>query len=316
MNPTAGVPWRPLAAVTAAVLAAHLLALHGLPRPLAWRPVPPRLVFELRTAPGSEPPPQPTPDAPKAAPLAAPATGPAAAPAAKPPRGRPRSASRPAASRAATALATIPPGATWHFAASGQWRGAPVTGSAALAWQFDGGSYEAAFTLAAPPLPAREQHSAGAVAAEGLQPRRFAERQRSEQAAHFDRDAGQIAFSSNRPQAPLQPGAQDRLSLLVQLPALAAAHPERFAPGMAVSLQVAGTREADDWRFLVEGLEHLVLPAGTLPALRLTRIARGPYDPRLELWLAPGRDYALVRLRLTPPGGDWLDLQWSGTDKR
>jgi hypothetical protein len=50
--------------------------------------------------------------------------------------------------------------------------------------------------------------------------------------------------------------------------------------------------------------------------LKLTRAPRREYDPRLELWLAPGQAYALARLRLTPPNGDWLDLQWSGTDKR
>lgn len=312
MIPAASVPWRPLVAVTAAVLCVHVLALRGLPRQLAWRPLPPRLVFELRAAPAATPVPQPAP----AAPMVGDAPRSVPRPAAGPQRSAPRAVDKPATREAATSPTTIPAGATWHFVASGQWRGVPVTGAAALAWQHDDTTYEATFTLAAPPLAAREQHSAGTVAAEGLQPRRFAEKLRSEQATHFDRDTGHIAFSSNRPQAPLQPGAQDRLSLLVQLPALAVAHPERFAPGMAVTLQVAGTREADEWRFTVDGAEDLALAAGTVPALRLTRIARGLYDPRLELWLAPGHDYALVRLRLTAPGGDWLDLQWSGTDKR
>lgn len=313
MTPATGVPWRPLVAVTVAVVGVHALALRGLPRPLAWRPEPPRLVFEVRAAPviAAVPPPPAT-----EAPVVADTPRSVARPAATSQRSAPRAVDKAATSKTVTLLATIPAGATWHFAASGQWRGVPVTGFAALAWQHDGASYEATFALNAPPLPAREQHSTGAVAAEGLQPQRFAERQRSEQATHFDRDAGHIAFSSNRPQASLQPGAQDRLSLLVQLPALAAAHPERFVPGRAVSLQVAGTREADQWRFTIDGLEDLALPAGTVSALRLTRIARGLYDPRLELWLAPGHAYALVRLRLTPPGGDWLDLQWSGTDKR
>ena len=311
MNPATSVPWRPLVAVTAAVLGVHLLALHGLPHPPTWRPASTRLVFELRAPPVVEPAHLAPPASEVATTRASVATA-----AASPLRSAPHLASRPTAHSTSTSPVTLPASATWRYAATGRWRGSPVTGGAALAWQYEGGSYEAAFTLAAPPLATREQHSAGEVGAEGLQPQRFAERQRSEQAAHFDRDAGRIGFSSNRPQAPLQAGAQDRLSVLVQLPALAAAHPDRFAPGMAVTLQVAGTREADEWRFTVEGLEALALPAGAVQALRLTRIARGPYDPRLELWLAPGHAYALVRLRLTPPGGDWLDLQWSGTDKR
>ncbi|WP_427914314.1 DUF3108 domain-containing protein [Ramlibacter sp. MMS24-I3-19] len=314
MTPAAGVPWRPLVAVTTAVLCVHMLALHGLPRRLTWRPAPPHLVFELRAPQASAAVQAPAP-VPARADDATPTPASVATPSARPLRSAPRGTSTPSAHRSSSSV-TIPASITWRYAASGQWRGSPVAGDATLAWLHEGSRYEAAFTLAAPPLPAREQHSAGDVAADGLRPRRFAERQRSEQAAHFDRDAGRIAFSSNRPQASLQPGGQDRLSLLVQLPALAGAHPERFAPGMAVSLQVAGTREADEWRFTVEGAEDLALPAGTVHALRLTRVARGLYDPRLELWLAPGHDYALVRLRLTPPGGDWLDLQWSGTDKR
>jgi hypothetical protein len=98
--------------------------------------------------------------------------------------------------------------------------------------------------------------------------------------------------------------------------AIVAASPERFVPGATTALQVAGTREADPWQFTVEAREVLALPAGSLATLKLTRQPRGAYDTRLEVWLAPGQAYAPVRLRLTPPNGDWLDLQWSGTDKR
>jgi hypothetical protein len=36
---------------------------------------------------------------------------------------------------------------------------------------------------------------------------------------------------------------------------------------------------------------------------------------KVELWLAPGAAYAPVRLRLTQPNGDWVDQQWSSTDR-
>lgn len=313
MSPAAGVPRRALAAIAVAVLCVHGLALRSVPHSPPWRPAPAPVVVDLRTlvlpAPPHDVPVQasaPTPPLPSH--ITAPAAKRAPSQVEAPVR-------RPMPSARAT-VAVAPPSATWQYAASGQWRGAPVSGDATLAWHHDGRSYEASFTLAAPPLPAREQRSTGTIAAEGLQPERFAERQRSEAAAHFDRSRDRIVFSSNRPEAMLRPGAQDRLSLLLQLPALAAADPARFAPGREVVVQVAGTRDADDWRFAVEGVEDLALGGDTVPALRLTRAVRGPYDPRLELWLAPGRDYALVRLRLTPPGGDWLDMQWSGTDKR
>ena len=81
------------------------------------------------------------------------------------------------------------------------------------------------------------------------------------------------------------------------------------------SLQTAGTRDAEAWTFVVESEESLALPGGTLATLKLTRAPRKEFDQRVELWLAPGMDYIPVRLRLTQPNGDWLDQQWSSTDR-
>jgi hypothetical protein len=50
-------------------------------------------------------------------------------------------------------------------------------------------------------------------------------------------------------------------------------------------------------------------------AVRLLRNPRKEYDVKVELWLAPGAAYAPVRLRLTQPNGDWVDQQWSSTDR-
>ncbi|HET6828428.1 MAG TPA: DUF3108 domain-containing protein, partial [Ramlibacter sp.] len=75
------------------------------------------------------------------------------------------------------------------------------------------------------------------------------------------------------------------------------------------------TRGAEPWTFTVEGEEELALPGGTRRTLKLLRMPRKEYDYKLELWLAPGMDYAPVRLRLTYPNGDWLDQRWASTDK-
>ena len=146
-------------------------------------------------------------------------------------------------------------------------------------------------------------------------PLRFSDRLRSEAAAHFDRAGGRIVFSSNRPAAALREGAQDRLSVLLQLAAVFAAQPARLRTGDTLVVQTATAHDADDWHFTLEGEEMLDLPSGPVRAVKLTRAAQREYDLRLELWLAPGPDYGPVRLRLTPPHGDWLELQWSGTDK-
>ncbi|WP_332812938.1 DUF3108 domain-containing protein, partial [Ramlibacter sp.] len=216
---------------------------------------------------------------------------------------------------AAPLAIVLPAPARWRYTVTARRRGQTVAGEAELDWRHDGRSYEAVLRVTAPPLPARTQRSSGELGPEGLAPLRFSERLRGEQATHFDRGRGRIVFSGNQPEAPLPPGAQDRLSVLLQLAALVAGDPARFVPGATVTLATATTREAGDWPFRVEGAEELALPAGRLTALKLVRAPRHEYDVRLEVWLVPGRDYGPVRLRLTAPHGDWLDLQGSGTDK-
>ena len=65
----------------------------------------------------------------------------------------------------------------------------------------------------------------------------------------------------------------------------------------------------------MEGDEALDLPGGRVATRKLVRQPRGEYDVRLELWLATGMDYVPVRLRLTQPNGDFVDQQWSSTDR-
>ncbi|KQT12432.1 DUF3108 domain-containing protein [Ramlibacter sp. Leaf400] len=194
-------------------------------------------------------------------------------------------------------------------------RGVPVSGRAELAWWHDGQRYEATLRIDAPPLPARVQRSTGTLQPHGLAPLRFSERLRSEEATHFDRDGGRIVFSRQAEAAPLHPGAQDRLSVLLQLGALLSARPQGWSAGDSLVVQTATTRDAQAWRFTVDGAQTLALPSGPTDGLKLTRTPEREWDPRLELWFAPGAADVPVRLRLTTPTGEWLDLQWSGTDK-
>ncbi len=340
MKPATGVPLRPLVVLALAVLALHALALWMAPGKVA-----PVLRPAVRTV---EPERRPSPVAARLAPPHAPAAPLPAAATAPPPR--PAAAaqrrSRPAAATPQETLAaTTAPGAStvadaapapaaagpegmpmprvlvlpgparWRYAVTARRHGQVITGEAQLAWRHDGRTYEAVLQVSAPPLPLRLQRSTGELGAEGLAPLRFSERLRGEQAAHFDRERGRIVFSSNRPDAALQPGAQDRLGVLLQLAALVAGEPARFVPGATVVLQTATAHEAGDWPFSVTGMEQLALPSGPVSALKLVRPPRHEYDVRLEVWLVPGPDYGPVRLRLTAPNGDWLDLQGSGTDK-
>lgn len=343
MSTGAGMPPRAVLGLTAAVLAAHLWLLQrGPPRIQAAATARPA-AFNTRSIAAALPPlaaaaanprpPGPLPRRP-AARLMAPATRPAgaefgdaasAAPhelaaqeraPAPAPAPAPVPTPAPAAAAAAAVNISIPASIHLHYQVTMQAKQQTSLGTSRLAWRHDGTSYEARFEIAAPSSRPRVQHSAGSIGSQGLEPARFGDRHRGEQAAHFDRAGQRVVFSNNRPAAPLAPGAQDRLSVLLQLAALAAGSPDKFTAGARVAIQTATTREADSWIFTVDGEEELQLPAGQLAAVKLTRPPRGEFDQRVEVWLAPGQAYVPVRLRLTQPSGDWVDHQWSATDRR
>jgi len=327
------VPTKTLLALTAAVLAAHVLLLRGAPSALRSPDPLHARAFVTRTVAISAPPvaaPQPPPTAPKPgiapvvrpapavsmaraaaaaeppAHIAAPAPAPALTPAAAPPRER--------TSPPAVAV-SIPGSMRLQYKVEVRKGGLSLQASSELRWRHDADSYEASLEVSAPLLPRRSQHSTGRITAEGLAPTRFSDKGRSEEAAHFERDKGKVSFSSNRPDVALLPGAQDRLSVMLQLSAMIAGEPAKFPPDTAIVIQTAGTHDAEPWTFTVEGQEELHLPGGKMGALKLSRSPRKEYDVKVELWLAPSLDYVPVRLRLTQPNGDSVDQQWSATDR-
>lgn len=157
-------------------------------------------------------------------------------------------------------------------------------------------------------------HSQGHVDAHGLAPERFVDRrrQRSALAANFQRSRGVITYSGDPARIPLLRGAQDRLSWMVQLPAVLAANPALTRPGQTVLMQVSGARgDAEVWAFRVVDRQDLNLPAGAVSgALHLRREPRKPFDTRVDVWLDPVRALLPVRLRLAQAdGGDATEWQ-------
>ncbi|MBI2771718.1 MAG: DUF3108 domain-containing protein [Burkholderiales bacterium] len=215
----------------------------------------------------------------------------------------------------AVAFAVAPP-ARLRYAITGTARGLTWHADGELQWRHDGSSYDAQLSYAIPLIASRSQRSTGRITSEGLAPSRFSDKSRSEQAAHFERDKGKVTFSSNAPDAELAAGAQDRLSVLLQLGAMIAAAPAKFPAGSSITLQTVGTRDAEPWLFTVEADETLQLPGGNVPARKLVRVPRRDYDVKVELWLGTRMDYVPVRVRLTQANGDYVDQQWSSTDRR
>lgn len=203
----------------------------------------------------------------------------------------------------------LPKPARLNYDITGQSKGLGYRASGVLDWRQDGSRYDARLVASVFFLGNRTLSSQGEVTADGLAPTRFADKARSEQAAHFQADQGKITFSSNTPDAPWQRGAQDRLSVFFQLAGMLAGQPERVAAGTRIPVYTASARSADTWAFLVDEIENLSLPAGTMPAIKLTRQNRLEYDQLVEVWFAPSLSYWPVRIKLTQRNGDFVDQQ-------
>lgn len=361
---------RPLAALTAVVVAAHVLALREASLSLRPGDMGPVRVAALQTRAVTPPP--PAPDAATAAPVPAPRARkrpapaeprtprPAVAPPSQPQdpvidsnpvdpsvewsefaidslptstltgtvaetTGEPpaaatdsaAAAAAPASAASAAAAspapdganlsATVPPSARLLYNLIGQARKLDYTARGEVLWRQDGQHYTLRLSVSAFLIGSRTQTSDGDITPQGLAPRRYADLWRGEQAAHFNRDTQRITFSANTPDAPLMPGAQDRLSLSVQIGALMAANPARMVPGTSITLQTANTRAAEPWTFTSDGEERLELPFGTVQAFKFSRAPRREYDTRVEVWIAPALDHAAVRVRVTQGNGDFVD---------
>ena len=183
--------------------------------------------------------------------------------------------------------------------------------TAELIWKASGDRYEAALSVSAFLVGSRSMTSVGQITASGLAPTRFADKGRNELAAHFEAAKGKIIFSANTPDAPWVEGAQDRVSVFLQLGGILAARPAEFPAGASVTLYTVGPREAEPWTFVVEAPESLDLLGAPMQTLKLTRKLRRDFDQKVEVWYAPSLGYLPVRNRITQPSGDFVDQQLS-----
>ena len=227
--------------------------------------------------------------------------------------GPPATATPPAAK--AVRKFVIPASARLKYDVKGEIKGFPYHVNGDLLWVQDGKTYDARMEISHFLLGSRVQTSTGQLTAHGLEPTRFGDKVKSEVAAHFDREKNKVTFSANTPEVPLLPGAQDQLSVFMQLGAMLGAEPLRFPQGTTLPVQAIGPRSAEAWVFTVGASERLVLPGGELSAVRLWRDPLGTYDPKVEIWLAPEVGYLPVRIRLTQANGDVVDQQWRATQK-
>jgi hypothetical protein len=201
----------------------------------------------------------------------------------------------------------IPPAARVSYRLT---RGA-IVGSGEIDWQPQGDGYTLRLEGRVPLLGTLiVQISSGGFDAAGLAPLRYTDKRlrRPERSADFDRGAGTVSFSDGDPTA-LIPGLQDRVSVMLQLAAIANAWSRPPAPGTELRIPVIGLRgDAAVWSLRFEGPQAVVTPEGTVNALRFLREADKPHDTRAEFWLDPARSFMPVRARLTDGNGDALEL--------
>lgn len=196
------------------------------------------------------------------------------------------------------------------FAATAQQGAQPLQGVfGELVWLQDGSHYDATLSWTFLFKTLRSQRSTGSIGPTGIEPLRFSDRRKAEVTSLFDRDKGLVVFSSNAPSEMLLAGAQDRLSVVLQLGGLLAGDSARYPPGAVIAVQTVGPRDAEIWTFNVEGEEALSVPAGDFQTRKLTRNPRKPFDDRIELWLAPALGWLPVRIKQTQTNGDFIDLQ-------
>ena len=203
----------------------------------------------------------------------------------------------------------VPPAVTLDY----ELRRGILSGTGELRWRPAGASYELDLAGSVLGIDVIGWSSRGGFDKAGIAPLRYVDRRRGKAAvaANFQREAGFVSFSGPTTTYALVPGTQDRLSWMLQLPAIVEADPARFHAGARIALYVVGAHgEADLWAFVVRGFEAVEVPAGRVEAaLLLQREPQRAYDTRVDIWLDPARHHLPARARLTTmPSGDALEL--------
>ncbi len=212
------------------------------------------------------------------------------------------------------ALASLPPSALLSYRLNGREKGIHYQASGELRWQHNANAYALNLSVKAFLLGSRQWRSVGQITATGLAPTRFSDSWRSERAAHFDRPNQRIVFSNNAPTAPLQPGAQDQVSLYPQLAAAMAQSGNRMQPGTRLQIQTATVRDALPWLLTLEKLETLQVDGKSVQAVKWVCQPRNRFDAQVEFWVSASHNWLPARIRITQISGNYIDLQLTGLE--
>lgn len=211
-------------------------------------------------------------------------------------------------------LGALPESRVLNYQLTGLDKGLTYHASGELRWQHNLQDYELTLSVRAFLIGRRQWRSVGSIEASGLAPQRFSDSWRQERAAHFDRQQQRIVFSSTSTPAALEPGAQDQISLYVQLAAAMAGAVEPFAPGTRLQVQTATVRDAQPWSLTLEGGDRLSIDGQELPVLKWVCQPRNRFEARVEFWVAATTSWLPLRIRITQSNGSYIDLTYRSSE--
>jgi hypothetical protein len=224
-------------------------------------------------------------------------------------------AAQPASPNASALVAKVghfPDNTQINYKLTGQERGLQYHASGSLKWQTKAGmalpkAYEAELRVKAFLVGSRVWRSVGQLSENGLAPARYSDSWRGERAAHFETGTQKISFSGNLPSAPLLPGAQDQVSLFIQMAATVSA--QSFAPGAELNVQTATARDAVNWTLTYKADEFIDVNGERLETQRWVCLPRGKYDSQIEMWLAKAKGGLPARIKITQVSGNFIDME-------
>ncbi|UVW29217.1 DUF3108 domain-containing protein [Massilia sp. H6] len=183
------------------------------------------------------------------------------------------------------------------------------SGQAILSWKHDGsGAYRVRIEAGIGIMFARVNlvvlTSEGQLGSAGLAPLKMTEKRRGRAltATHFDWPDNKLTFSASQASYVLQPGAQDKATVPLQLAAIARGDPAQLDG--EIDMFVGEDRDGSVYSFKAAGLEQIDTPMGRLHTVRLTRPPKpGSYRSRLDIWLAPAHGWMPVQIRSSEANG-------------
>ena len=214
-------------------------------------------------------------------------------------------------------LVNFPDNTQINYSLTGQERGLTYHATGALKWQVKVGddlpkSYEAELRVRAFLVGNRVWRSVGQLSEGGLAPKRYSDSWRGERAAHFETDQQKISFSGNLPSAPLLPGAQDQVSLFIQMAAAVAS--QNFTTGAELMIQTATARDAVNWTLTYKADEFIDVNGDRLETQRWLCLPRGKFDSQIEMWLAKSLAGLPARIKILQVSGNFIDMEMRSSE--